>query len=69
MDFRLTFITIAAALSAGCSDNYEKFTPEHTLWYDEPASTWEETLPLGNGRDNGRKDRAQRDIYVERKRG
>ncbi len=50
MNFRLTFITISAALSAGCSDNYEKFTPEHTLWYDEPASTWEETLPLGNGR-------------------
>jgi alpha-L-fucosidase 2 len=20
------------------------------LWYDKPASQWEETLPLGNGR-------------------
>lgn len=26
----------------GCSDQ--------TLWYDEPAAQWEETLPLGNGR-------------------
>lgn len=24
--------------------------PDHTLWYDSPASLWEETLPLGNGR-------------------
>lgn len=25
-------------------------TPTKTLWYDSPASIWEETLPLGNGR-------------------
>jgi len=24
--------------------------PSLTLWYDEPAAQWEETLPLGNGR-------------------
>lgn len=23
---------------------------DQTLWYDEPASQWEETLPMGNGR-------------------
>ena len=23
---------------------------DQTLWYDEPAVQWEETLPLGNGR-------------------
>ena len=23
---------------------------DQTLWYDEPAAQWEETLPLGNGR-------------------
>jgi len=28
----------------------ETFSPEHVLWYDEPAAIWEETLPLGNGR-------------------
>ena len=22
----------------------------HTLWYQRPASTWNETLPIGNGR-------------------
>ena len=25
-------------------------TPSKTLWYESPASIWEETLPLGNGR-------------------
>lgn len=24
--------------------------PEHTLWYDKPASNWNEALPVGNGR-------------------
>ena len=23
---------------------------EQSLWYDQPASTWEEALPIGNGR-------------------
>lgn len=50
MDSRLTTLAIAVALSAGCADNHDGFSPEHTLWYDEPASAWEETLPLGNGR-------------------
>ena len=24
--------------------------PELTLWYDEPASEWNEALPIGNGK-------------------
>ena len=24
--------------------------PDHTIWFDSPATWWEETLPLGNGR-------------------
>ena len=40
-------------IAAGCSGNNEALnaaSSEHTLWYDEPATLWEETLPLGNGR-------------------
>ena len=53
---RLTTIisAMAVALAAvSCSSQEyisEDFSPEHILWYDEPASIWEETLPLGNGR-------------------
>ena len=53
---RLTTIisALAATLAAvSCSSQEyisEAFSPEHILWYDEPASIWEETLPLGNGR-------------------
>ena len=28
----------------------ETLVPEHTIWYDEEAEIWEETLPTGNGR-------------------
>ena len=53
---RLTTIisALAASLAAvscirqDCFSN--EFSPEHVIWYDEPASIWEETLPLGNGR-------------------
>jgi len=41
-----------AVTISGCThdDVSEPFSPEHVLWYDEPAQIWEETLPLGNGR-------------------
>lgn len=46
----ITFAVMASALSS-CTGNHKCVNdPEHTLWYDEPASIWEETLPLGNGR-------------------
>tara|TARA_R110002050_G_scaffold67924_1_gene147287 strand:- start:109646 stop:112165 length:2520 start_codon:yes stop_codon:yes gene_type:complete len=28
----------------------QKIDPANTLWFDEPASIWEEALPVGNGR-------------------
>lgn len=39
-------------MASGCSHETapEPFSPEHVLWYDEPAGIWEETLPIGNGR-------------------
>lgn len=46
--------TLAAAITAG-SPSYSDLLPhqsdpEHSLWYSAPAQTWEERLPLGNGR-------------------
>lgn len=42
----------AAFILAGCSISEERPSndPYNMLWYDSPASIWEETLPLGNGR-------------------
>jgi len=40
----LLFLTVL--LVVGC---YEKYQPLE-LWYDKPASVWEEALPVGNGR-------------------
>ena len=48
-----TIITLTAAIALvhSCTGiTSQNIDPEHTLWYDEPASIWEETLPLGNGR-------------------
>lgn len=42
-------ITVTAIAAAACTSRNE-FAPEHVLWYDGPASIWEATLPLGNGR-------------------
>ena len=41
---------------------------DQTLWYDEPAAQWEETLPLGNGRLGMMPDGgiARRHQHVER---
>lgn len=33
-----------------CSDDMGKESVNLKLWYDKPASIWEEALPLGNGR-------------------
>ncbi len=44
---------ITAVFACACSShtgNGEGFSPEHVIWFDEPAEIWEETLPLGNGR-------------------
>ncbi len=38
--FSLTFI--------GCEE--QKQSQDNSLWYDMPANTWQEALPLGNGR-------------------
>ena len=45
----MTVISLAISCT-GATGQQEQFSPEHILWYDEPASLWEETLPLGNGR-------------------
>ena len=48
---RNIYLTILSGLLISCTATEDKqFNPEHTLWYDEPAAAWEETLPLGNGR-------------------
>ena len=50
------FVIIVLFLSfclTGCNRSFfdeEEVNPSQTLWYDEPASIWEEALPLGNGR-------------------
>ena len=43
------FIPILLLLILGCAES-KKNTTYQTLWYDEAATVWEESLPLGNGR-------------------
>ena len=50
MRVRIILAIGIAILAAGCTKSDETFDPEHTIWFDKPASVWEETLPLGNGR-------------------
>ena len=46
----LRCILLGAVLS-GCVDQGDRQPAEDLrLWYDAPASRWEEALPLGNGR-------------------
>lgn len=46
-----TILALSAILFASCgTDPSYTVDPEHSLWYDEPAELWEETLPVGNGR-------------------
>jgi len=42
--FSLTFCILISFSSFG------QFDPAKVLWYEKPASTWEEALPVGNGR-------------------
>lgn len=41
---------LSVCMINSCTAEYERPDSENTLWYDEPAGAWEETLPLGNGR-------------------
>lgn len=43
------YVLLLSSLIA-CSDKKANIDEELRLWYDAPASIWEEALPLGNGR-------------------
>ncbi len=45
--YKLIYAILLAVL-AGCSPVQNK--PDLCIWFDRPATQWEETLPLGNGR-------------------
>lgn len=47
MGFLLTF---AQSDKLSKSIDQRSFSPETVLWYEVPANTWEEALPIGNGR-------------------
>jgi len=47
MGFPLTF---AQTGKLSKSINQQSFSTETVLWYESPAKTWEEALPVGNGR-------------------
>ena len=47
MGFPLTF---AQSGKLSKSINQRSFNTETVLWYETPAKTWEEALPVGNGR-------------------
>ena len=44
-----SFTLLLYLIFFGCIESNKK-TPYQTLWYDEPATVWEEALPIGNGR-------------------
>lgn len=50
MRLRLTYFASLLLLAAACTKHTDTLDAEHTIWFDKPASIWEETLPLGNGR-------------------
>ena len=50
MKLRSILLSLAPALILSCGGPIETIDPEHTIWFDAPASIWEEALPLGNGR-------------------
>lgn len=43
-------IVVAAALLLDGSIEAGNGAEPHVLWYDQPATTWTEALPIGNGR-------------------
>lgn len=47
--FLLSLLAVCSALFA-ISCQHEAKTKDYTLWYNQPASIWEEALPIGNGR-------------------
>ncbi len=47
------FIVITAAVLSGCLRKSDLAENQLKLWYDQPASVWEEALPVGNGRIGG----------------
>ena len=49
----LLIIIVLSFFQTGCKKNYNsenEFNPALNLWYNKPASIWEEALPIGNGR-------------------
>ena len=51
MRYSFSCIAAAAAMSLSCSQDT---MDENTLWYTSPATMWEEALPAGNGRMEGK---------------
>lgn len=45
----LTSVILSAAIP-GCKRNPDNLNDSLTLWYKQPATVWEEALPVGNGR-------------------
>ncbi len=49
--FRTSVLLLAIVIQFSCDGTAQNGSnPPLKLWYDEPASEWEEALPLGNGR-------------------
>ncbi len=46
----LWIVGAAGCLSAGEADFTQPSSPPLAAWYDKPAATWTEALPIGNGR-------------------
>jgi alpha-L-fucosidase 2 len=46
----ITYVLLLFSLMTCSSDKKTNLNEELKLWYDTPASIWEEALPLGNGR-------------------
>lgn len=44
------FLVLSTLIISGLSDVYADVNNNLTLWYETPASSWEEALPVGNGR-------------------
>lgn len=50
-ELKSSVLLTTAILGSLCSNaKVAEVTPTMTLWFNQPASIWEETLPLGNGR-------------------
>lgn len=47
---KLLFMAVMALCAVACADRPTLGHDTLTLWYTHPATHWEETLPLGNGR-------------------